>query len=188
MAGVLVVSAIAFIAVRARMPSDLTSTVPHTGWRDDGAVVAAIRGGDTGLRPGDLVMAIDGSKLTDRAVPRASVGQRLQYRVRRGGRIIDVPVTLRPYPFRQALAANWSTIVFAALLLVLGGDVFARRPALAPARVRFMTGCLYGCASASFLFGPEVLDAGLDGVGWWMFLGGALAVAFFWPAVIHFAL
>src|SRR5882762_9411076 len=90
MAGLLVVSAIAFIAVRARMPSDLTSTVPHKGWRDDGAVVVAIRGGDTGLRPGDLVIAIDGRKLTDRVVPRASVGQRLRYTVRRGGRVIDV--------------------------------------------------------------------------------------------------
>ena len=100
MAGVLVVSAVAFIAVRAGMPSDLTSTVPHKGWRDDGAVVAAIRGGDTGLRSGDLVMAIDGRKLTNRAVPRASVGQRLRYTVRREGRVIDVPVTLRPYPLR----------------------------------------------------------------------------------------
>src|SRR5438105_4364322 len=153
MAGVLVVSAIAFIAVRARMPSDLT----HTGrWRDDGAVVAAIRGGDTGLRPGDLVIAIDGRKLTDRAVPRASVGQRLRYTVRREGRVLDVPVALRPYPIRQALAAGWSTIVFAALLLVLGGYVFARRPGLPAARVLFMSGCLYGCAVASFLFCPAV--------------------------------
>src|SRR2546422_1722896 len=141
MAGVLVVSAVAFIAVRAGMPSDLTSTVPHKGWRDDGAVVAAIRGGDTGLRSGDLVMAIDGRKLTNRAVPRASVGQRLRYTVRREGRLVDVPVTLRPYPLRQALAAGWSTIVFAALLLVLGGYVFARRPALPAARGLFMIAC-----------------------------------------------
>ncbi len=188
MAGLLIVSVITFIAARAGMPSDLTVAHMPRGGSEDGAVVASILGAETGLRPGDLVIAIDGRKLTEKAGPRPSVGQELRYTLRRGGRVVDVPVVLQPYPLHQALAASWSTMAFAALLLVLGGFVFVRRPVLPAARVLFMIGCLYCCSVASLLFGLQVLDVAREGMGWWLFVGGVLAAAFLWPAVIHFAL
>jgi hypothetical protein len=44
-------------------PADGAVTYPASGWRGDGVPVAWVIGPPTGLRPGDLVVAVDGRSL-----------------------------------------------------------------------------------------------------------------------------
>ena len=120
-------------------PSDGTSLTsvlgPSSGPRSAGSVVIARTFGETALRTGDEVLAVDGRALddgVDAEWPRRELGDVVRYEVRRVGegldRIQQVDVTLSRYPLVAALRAAPHVFALAALLLLAGSLVFWFRP------------------------------------------------------------
>ena len=94
---VMLAAGVAFVVLRVVTPDDGTQVPPRTwAWTGDGVLVEAAPGGT--LRDGDLVAAIDGVALGDAGggwrAPAQRSGDSLVYQVVRGGRDLEVPVTL----------------------------------------------------------------------------------------------
>src|SRR5690349_23690168 len=124
-------------------PSDGTSLssrlVPSAGARWDDTVRVRATYGETALRPGDVVQAVDGRTLADWADGvgdsgdvRREVGDVVRYEVRRTGSGLDliqqVDVTLHRYPLASAVRAAPYVVLLPVLLLVLGSLAFWSRP------------------------------------------------------------
>ena len=108
-------------------------------WNESVTVVREY--GETPLREGDLILAIDGRSLEDWVDGDASaerqLGDDVTYRVRRSGadldRVLDLEVSLIRYPLGDALADNLSTTILVLGLLVSGTFLFWSRHARPPA-------------------------------------------------------
>src|SRR6478609_9356648 len=129
-------------------PSDGTSLssrlLPSASERWGDTVHVRATYGETALRPGDEVQAVDGRALADWANGtgdldgvRREVGDVLRYEVRRPGAGLDliqqVDVTLHRYPLAAAVRAAPHVVLLPVLLLALGSLVFWARPSTAPA-------------------------------------------------------
>lgn len=182
----LLVTAAAFAAIRITRPSDYTSTAAYTPW-PDGVHITALRPEQTGLREDDVVVAVNGLSLASRLLPDVQVGDKVVYQVRRQGRLVDVDVTIGRYPVGTAMARHWATLVLLGSMLAVSLYVFLRRPDDRAARVLAIMAALGTCGATSWLFGHQVIDLG-GGAGWWAVLGGGVAFAMVWPAMLHFAL
>ena len=170
-------------------PSDGTSLssrlVPTTGTGWDETVRVRATYGETALRPGDEVQAVDGRALedwaddADLAGVRREVGDVVRYEVRRPGVGLDliqqVDVTLHRYPLAAAVRAAPHVVLLPALLLVLGSLVFWSRPSAAPARAFLVAVALLPAALTSTPLGLGVIDlAGARGT-WPVVVGEAMA-------------
>lgn len=183
----LLAGGVALSWLRVSLPSDLTQVDPGTSrWTAAGVAVDPV-GGTGPFRPGDMVVGVDGVPLYRRVVPPAEPGQHLTYLVRRQGRIVTVPVAVRPYPVADTVLSNWATLLTVAAMLAVGLYVFVRRPRLAGARVLLVVGALAAAGAPSWMFGVSVLDLG-GGPGWWDYLAASLAYCAMWAAVVHFTL
>jgi signal transduction histidine kinase len=182
----LILLATTFAAIRIIRPSDFTSTAAFTPY-PDGVHITALRPGQTGLREDDIVVAVNGVSLGSRVLPKVEVGDHVVYQVRRGERLIDVPLTIGKYPLATALARHWATLVLLGSLLAVSVYVFARRPNDRAARVLAVVAALGTCGATSWIFGHQVIDLG-GGPAWWANLGGGVAYALVWAAMLHFAL
>lgn len=167
-------------------PSDGTSLTsvlgPASGARPVGSVVVARTFGESALRAGDEVLAVDGRTLdewVDAGGPSREVGDVVRYDVRRVGEGLDrlqqVEVTLGRYPLAAALRAAPHVVALAALLLVVGSLVFVSRPAAGATRAFLAATALLPAALTSAPFGVGVIDlAGSRGI-WPQAAGEGLA-------------
>lgn len=171
-------------------PSDGTSLSSRlqptagAGWGDTVRVRATY--GETALRPGDEVQAVDGRALEDWADDtgdlagvRREVGDVVRYEVRRRGAGLDliqqVDVTLHRYPLVEAVRAAPHVVLLPTLLLVLGSLVFWSRSSTAPARAFLVAVALLPAALTSTPLGLGVIDlAGARGT-WPVLVGEAMA-------------
>jgi len=166
-------------------PSDGTTITAPTGlphgatWSETPAVVRSY--GDTPLRPGDLILEVEGLSLgewIDRGGADRAVGDHVSYRVRRPGvgldRELDLDVELTSYPLKEALTANATPAVLVVLLLGASSFVFWRRPTDPAARAFLAVGTLTPGAATAYPLGLGPIDlAGSRGV--WPHLGGEIA-------------
>ncbi|NPC43259.1 sensor histidine kinase [Nocardioides sp. zg-1230] len=168
-------------------PSDGTSLssrlVPSadSGWGD--TVRVATTYGETPLRPGDEVQAVDGRSpaqwVADADGVRRQVGDIVRYEVRRTGAGLDliqqVDVTLHRYPFAAAARSAPHVVLLPVLLLAVGSLVFWTRPSAAAARAFLVATALLPAATTSTPLGLGVIDlAGARGA-WPQLVGEAVA-------------
>lgn len=168
----------------------------HRAWRANGVLVSPIEERPGGLRSGDRVVAVNGRTMESWAqllfaptAPRPTwqFGQTIMYTVVRGGRVLDVPVTLERYPLAAALGDEWGVISFALAFLLAAAFVFGKRPENPAARALLLTAS-YLLASTLGGSSLQVNDL-VDGLGFWLFQATAVgAYMLFWSAAVHFAL
>ena len=166
-------------------PSDGTSLssrlLPTAGARWGDTVLVRATYGETALRPGDEVQAVDGRALADWADGtgdldgvRREVGDVVRYEVRRPGAGLDliqqVDVTLHRYPLAAAVQAAPHVVLLPVLLLAMGSLVFWSRPSTAPAWAFLVAAALLPATLTSTPLGLGVVD-----------LAGARGT---WPAVV----
>lgn len=168
-------------------PSDGTSLssrlLPSASARWGDTVRVATTYGETPLRPGDEVQAVDGRPPADWVGDvdgvRREVGDVVRYEVRRSGAGLDliqqVDVTLHRYPLAAAVESAPHVVLLPGLLLVLGSLVFWARPAAASARAFLAAVTLLPAAITSTPLGLGVIDlAGARGA-WPQVVGEAMA-------------
>jgi two-component system NarL family sensor kinase len=144
-------------------------------WRTDGVIVATVGAAPDGLRDGDRVVAVDGRSMDARARdlfdpsashPRWALGQTITYTVVRDGRLLDLPITLAPYPRLGLLSQLWGVALAAALALLIGLVVFARRPRdPAAATLLLATACM---SAVNVATSGESISAIVEGPGFWL--------------------
>ena len=171
-------------------PSDGTSLssrlLPSASERWGDTVHVRATYGETALRPGDEVQAVDGRALADWADGtgdldgvRREVGDVVRYEVRRPGAGLDliqqVDVTLHRYPLAAAVRAAPHVVLLPVLLLALGSLVFWSRPSTAPAWAFLVAAALLPATLTSTPLGLGVIDlAGARGT-WPAAVGEAMA-------------
>ena len=185
MVAALLLAASAFVTIRLSLPTDGTETRAASPL-PDGEDVKVV-GPATGLRAGDVVVAIDGRPIVDRVRTAARPGDVLTYQVRRGGQLIDVRVPIRSSRLGPPLRAHWPSVLLVGSVLALGVFVFRKRPADAAAQMLAVLGASLTCAATYWVFPLHALDLA-GGPGWWANLGGAVASNLVWPVMLHFAL
>jgi two-component system, NarL family, sensor kinase len=192
-----VLPAVAFLWLHLAGPSDGARLEPGQAvWRPDGVVVTPLQGQTHGLRPGDLVVAVNGTSLefwaralVDQRIerPHWQFGQMVSYTVVRDGERLNIPVTLEHYPLGSILLEDWGTILYALVTLFVAVFVFLFRPndRLAWLLLLGASGLL---AATTWSFGLQVSDL-IDGPGFWLFqVTTYAAYQLFWSAGLHFAL
>jgi signal transduction histidine kinase len=167
-------------------PSDGTCISPPTAmlgvdrWGDSATVVRAY--GDTPLREGDIILAIDGRPFGEwLAGPRPEpVAGAAVYRIQRSGaaldRILDVDVPLTRYPVLDAVGSNLTPVALAVMVLVAGSLVFWHRPRHAAARAFLSAAALAPCLLTAYPLGLGAADLA-GGRGVWPHLVGEIALA-----------
>ncbi len=189
--------ALGFGWLRVRTPSDGTRLEPDEAiWRADGVAIALRQSTPSDLRAGDVVLAIDGESLAARAAaifqpgppPAYQPGQIVRYTVRRGARVLDVPVTLAPYPGGDLLPTNWGLLTTLLAIQLVAGFVLWRRLHDPAARLFFLSSSWIVAALTTVLAGLQVLDfATPRAFGlFWLSLGGASLLAS--PVFLHLVL
>ena len=130
--------------------------------------------GDTPLREGDVVTAVDGRPLESWVYDSSSadrrVGDTVTYDVTRPGAELaarlEIEVPLTRYPVAAAAYRNLSTLVLAAMPLATACLVFWRRPRSAVARAFLVASALLPTVLTSWPFGLGVVDL-TGGRGTW---------------------
>jgi signal transduction histidine kinase len=184
----------AFVWLRLTGASDGTQLGP-AAWRPHGVVVTALYEAGTGLRQGDLIVAVDGRSLElwaqgmwvpERPRPHWLVGQTVIYTVERDGQRRDISVVLGRYPLGRVLMDNWGQIILAIVFLIVSAFIYVRRFNDAGPRALLLTAV--GMLAGVPLFHPQVLNL-IEGTGFWLFQALFLGV---FPLVLsgflHFAL
>lgn len=188
---------VAFLALHLLSPSDGARLVSgQPAWKSDGVLVTPIQAQPQGLQEGDVVVGIDGSPLESWAQalfdpgmsrPQWHVGQTVIYTVVRHGHQVEVSVTLVAYPLGAILQAEWSTVLFALVFLLVAVYVFLRRPDDRAAQVQLLIGASITGAT-TWSLGLQVSDL-VSGVGFWLFKATTFGVfTLFWIALLHFVL
>lgn len=188
---------VVFVVLHLTTPSDGARLDPSQPvWRANGVVITPLRQEISGLRSGDLVVAVNGTSLESSAwdlanlsAPRPSWqrGQVVTYTVVRNGLTQDVPVHLGPYPLEGVWRENWGTILFALIFEFVAVYVVLRRPREPAALVLLL--CASGIlGGTTWSFGLQVSDL-VGGVGFWLYKATSFAVyMLFYIAGLHFAL
>jgi signal transduction histidine kinase len=170
-------------------PSDGTTISPAgamlgaNGWGESVTVVRTY--GDTPLREGDVVVAVDGRSIgqwvTDPPAVDRQVGDTVVYDVERPGtelttrQAIDVPLTR--YPFLDVAYANLGILALAAVPLAAASLVFWRRPLSPVARSFLVATSLVPALLTSWPLGLGVIDLAGGRGTWPHFLGEAMCAA-----------
>ena len=112
-----VLPAVAFLWLHLASPADGARLEPGLAvWRPDGVILTPLRTPANGLRPGDVLVAVNGtsveswaSRLFDLSVPRPQwhFGQTVTYTVVRQGLSLNIPVSLGRYPLKSILLEDW---------------------------------------------------------------------------------
>jgi two-component system NarL family sensor kinase len=192
-----VLPAVAFLWLHLAGPSDGARLEPGLAvWRSDGVVLTSLRVEANGLRPGDVLVAVDGTsveswakRLFDLRVsrPQWHFGQTVTYTVVRQGHHLNIPVPLGHYPLSGILLEDWGTILYALVTLLVAVFVFLYRPNDRQARLLLLSasGLL---AATTWSFGLQISDLA-DGIGFWLFQATAYCgYQLFWAAGLHFSL
>jgi signal transduction histidine kinase len=196
MAALMLLVAVLFVAYRAAVPSDGSAAgYVTTGWTADGLAVASSRAGSP-LRAGDVVTAVNGVPLATwlggaRGLPHPLLraGSVVSYTVLREGATLSLQVPLVGYPLGEVLVANWGTLLWLGLMVLVAAYLFVRRPAEAATRVLLVLSTAIAGSTIPWMLsiGPADLVAGPAGPV--LYLAAAyLLYAVFWAALLHFAL
>jgi two-component system, NarL family, sensor kinase len=188
------------LLARGMFPADGTVTFPSAPyWSERGVVINEVVSGDSGLRVGDCVVAVDGQPLEDLVrngpVRIYNVGDVVRYDVRRSdaphdrdcsGPLASIEVTLTPYRFGSVLRQHASVLILACFMLALGAFLVAVRPRSGAPRALLVAGCLYLFGRTVWPFGIPVIDLA-SGPRLWPFVIGDTANALFWGALLLMA-
>jgi signal transduction histidine kinase len=167
-------------------------------WTRDGVRVERLEQGSTGLQVGDVVIGIAGLPLNHWLEPvgqlgvvrdPAAPGVTLDYGVERSTGTVDVTVTLVARDISNLLLENWSSLLFAAVLLGVALYVLWRRPELSAARALALAATAAGASVVPWFLGLHVSDIY---VGWphllYVLIVGLLYMLL-WPAgMLHLPL
>ena len=188
------------LLARGMFPADGTVTFPSAHyWSERGVVINKLRSGDSGLRVGDCVVAVDGRPLeglvSNGPVRNYKAGDVIRYDVRRGdaspnrdcsGSLISIEVTLTAYPFGSVLRQRASVLLLASFMLALGAFLVAVRPRSGAPAALLAAGCFYLLGRTVWPFGIQVVDLA-HGPRLWPFVIGDAATALFWGALLLMA-
>ncbi len=194
---VVVLPAVAFLWLHLASPSDGARMEPGLAvWRSDGVVLTALGVQANGLRPGDVLVAVDGTsveswakRLFDLRVsrPQWHFDQTVTYTVVRQGHQLNIPVSLGHYPLSGILLEDWGTILYALVTLLVAMFVFLYRPNDRQARL-LLLGASSLLAATTWSFGLQVSDLA-DGIGFWLYQATTYGgYQLFWAAGLHFSL
>lgn len=187
-----------FMVLHTMGPSDGTRLEPDGPvWSHSGVAVTPLDPHAVGgLQQGDIVVAVAGRNLDEWARllvdpgathPQWHIGDTVTFTVLRAGHLVNVPVTLRPYPIGAILGEDWGSLVFALTFALIAAFIFLRRAADRAARALFLAGCCL-LSSQSWSFGLQVYDL-VGATGFWLHQITALgAYTVFWASLLHFAL
>jgi signal transduction histidine kinase len=173
------------VFARLAAPADGTVVYPSAPpWGPDGVVVREVHAEGSPLRPGDRVVAVNGTPLA--GGPVAGVGDRPVYRVVRDGDTLDLPVPLGTYPIREILRDHAAVLPFVLVELAVAGYVVRRRPRDPAARALFGIAVLQSAGGAAYPFASQVVDVATGRI--WPTLVSDTANALLWGAMLHFAM
>jgi hypothetical protein len=189
---------VAFVWLHAASPSDGTRLEPgQQTWIPAGVVVSSLERHSGGLEPGDVIVAIDGRSLEawkeglfalNAPHPQWHVGQTIIYTVQRSGHLLNIPVIVGNYPWRELIQLDWSLLLYFLVFALVGTYVFLRRPDDRATRVLFLSTSTNLAAEGVWSFGLQVSDI-TGGLGFWLATVMALVVTpVCWAAFLHFVL
>jgi signal transduction histidine kinase len=187
---------IADLGLRIFSPSDGVRLRLSYPWQSDGVVLSTFQEGASGLQEGDVVVAVDGHSLEDlvRSLfdfgierPEWRVGQIVDYRVKRGGELLEIPIRLGNYPVSAAYGQVWGTIFTVLSIFLIAVFVFVKRPSDPSAQVLLLAGaCVLG--GLTWSLGLDVSGI-VNKNGFWLNAVLTRVVGILgWVAFVHFAL
>ncbi|GAA4558317.1 sensor histidine kinase [Planotetraspora kaengkrachanensis] len=189
---VLVVLGVVATAVRLDAPSD--GSIVRLGWSTwhlDGVVVdVPVAREESGLRTGDLVTGVSGSRLADGlgAVPRPRPGATVWYDVRRqSAGVVAVPIE-RPDPY-PLLAQGWGNLVFVFALAALAAALYLRRPEEPATGPLLVLGAGLLGSTLTVAAGLPALALATGGPQLWLFhLNAIVSYSIAWGALLAFSI
>jgi two-component system, NarL family, sensor kinase len=189
--------AIALLVLRLMGGSDGALIENRPGsWQARGVVVDVLDERRSGLRSGDLILAIDGRSVDAWAedafhpgtwLERAERSDRLIYSVERDGLPLEAFVTLGTFPFLSLLREIWGIAISVLGLLIVGTFVYWRRPRDPASTPLLLLGV--GAASSTVGWtGQQVIDL-VHGLEFWASVMTMRGANVMWTsALLHFAL
>jgi two-component system, NarL family, sensor kinase len=173
------------VFVRLAAPADGTVVYPSAPpWGPDGVVIQEVHADASPLRPGDRVVAVNGTPLAEGRL--ADPGDRPVYRVVRDGVTVDLTVPLGTYPVRKILREHAAVLPFVLVELAVAGFVIRRRPRDPAARALFGIAFLQSLGGAAYPFASQVVDVATGRI--WPTVVSDTANALLWGAMLHFAM
>lgn len=182
-----VLSAVALLLLRAAAPSDGTVVLPSTAITARTLTVSSVLDETSPLRPGDVVLSIDGAPVAQAGGLQPRMGARSTYVVERDGQLLSVPVELRPWPWGEWLRRNWPAVVLSLAMLLSAGHVYRRRVRDPAAQVLLLTGALAAAATTTFALGAQAVDLA-SGRAPVAYAAGQLSLACCWLSWLVFTL
>ncbi|HEX6127781.1 MAG TPA: histidine kinase [Candidatus Limnocylindria bacterium] len=198
-AGVALVFATAFLALRLIAPSDgATATYVTSSWADEGMAVTRLPGAGSPLRDGDRVVAIAGHPISSwpggtlAALDGAAAvapGETLGYVVVRDGQRVELEVTLGSFPLAGVVLQNWSTLAWLALLSAVAAYLIYRRPDRGPTRALAVAAIAIVASTLPWMMGLGPIDLVAGGPMPLLYLAATIPFyTLFWSALLHFGL
>lgn len=157
-----------FFIVRLAAPGDGTQVLlPLSGLVSEGLPLRPFVPTPDGLRPNDIVTAIDDHTVND-LIRDAVTGNSnnsallekssLQYMVLRGGNSFSIPVQLAPFPLVLALEDNWEISLAMVLMLAIALFVLLRCPYQLSAQLFFLGFTLAAVGTIPWAMGHQASD------------------------------
>ena len=188
--------AVLFTGYRMAVPTDGgAGGYVTTGWTAAGLEVASTRAGSP-LQAGDVVTAVNGVPLAawlsgeaGVAHPALDPGGTVTYTVLRDGEPVTLDVPLVAYPLGDVLLANWGTLLWLGLMVLVAAYLFLRRPNEAATRVLLVLSAAILGSTVPWMLSVGPVDLVAGSTGPVLYLAGAyLLYAVFWAGLLHFVL
>jgi two-component system NarL family sensor kinase len=186
-----------FVWLRVTSPFDGARLPPGVpAWRSGGLLIRPVDEHPGGLRPGDLVVALNGRNLESwaqslfrpgSARAKWQIGQTITYTIVRAGRQIEVKVELGRYPLGAILAEAWGLLLFGLANLVVAVIIFVKSQLRSVARVYYLT-AVSVLGSTTWAFGLQVNDLTNWGIFWLFYVTTTVAYLLIWLTTLHFGL
>jgi len=188
--------AVLFTGYRMAVPTDGGAGGYVTaGWTAAGLEVASTRAVSP-LQAGDVVTAVNGVPLAGwlsgaagvaRPAPRP--GDTVTYTVLRDGEPVILDVPLAAYPLGDVLLANWGTLLWLGLMVLVAAYLFLRRPNEAATRVLLVLSAAILGSTVPWMLSVGPVDLVAGSTGPVLYLAGAyLLYTVFWAGLLHFVL
>lgn len=191
----LLLPGLVFIGLRSTLPGDAsTPLIDFQQINSDGLVVQPLSPDPQSLQTGDVVTAIQGRAvdhyLEDLLSLQRSFGpvNQIEYTVLRGGRALQLTVTLTAYPLAQVMKETWSIYFYLIYLELVSLLVFILRPRLAPAQLFFVVSSLLFSSVLLYIPGMKIDDLLYPQQVILYILGAIVFYGFILAALLHLTL